>query len=174
MLSWQLQCAETKRKAMRVVGILQRNLSAVVAFHLCLLIWTGLHCSNGAGYVISACFIRYAEVKSMSPFPMTLPPCLHTTVKGRVTTFRSGSLPLQSMLTNTLSMWDQPLHGTHYQLMLLVRPLTQNLSEECPLLKHINLITSFIFIPCNSIPCKCFSVISYHVFEWPLATPLLD
>ena len=36
------------------------------------------------------------------------------------------------------------------------------------------LITLFIFIPCNSIPCKCFIVISYHVFERPLAAPLPD
>ena len=43
--------------------------AAIVAFHLCLLIWTGLHCSQGAGYAISACFIRFIWVKSTSPFP---------------------------------------------------------------------------------------------------------
>ena len=49
-------------------------------------------------------FIRYTEVKSTSPFPMTLPPCLRMAVQGRLTTLRSGSLPFQRTLTNTLSM----------------------------------------------------------------------
>ena len=114
----------------------------------------------------AACFVnsdysRYSSISSMA-------------VQGRVTTLRSGYHPLQSTFTNALSMRDQSLRGTHYQLMLLVRHLTQNLSEQCPLLYHINLITSFIFIPCNSIPCKCFIVISYHVFQRPLAAPLPD
>ena len=60
---------------------------------------------------------------------MTLPLCLRMAVQGRVTTLRSGYHPLQSTLINTLSM-----RGTRYQLMLLVRHLTQNLSEEYPLL----------------------------------------
>ena len=77
---------------------------AIVAFHQCLLIWTGLHCSQGAGYAISACFIKYIEVKSTSPFPMTSSPCLRMAVQGPVTTLRSGSHPLQLTLTNTLFM----------------------------------------------------------------------
>ena len=46
--------------------------------------WPSLQSS--AGYVISACFIRYVEVKSTPPFLMTLPPCLRMAVQGRVTT----------------------------------------------------------------------------------------
>ena len=83
--------------------------AAIVAFHLCLLIWTGLHCSQGVGYTISACFIRFIGVKSTSPFPMTLPPSLRMAVQGRVTTLRSGYHPLQLTLTNALSMRDQSL-----------------------------------------------------------------
>ena len=60
---------------------------------------------------------------------MTLPPSLRMAVQGRVTTLRSGYHPLQLTLTNALSMRDQSLRGTRYQLMLLVRHLTQNLSE---------------------------------------------
>ena len=81
--------------------------AAIVVFHLCLLIWTGLYCSQGSGYAISACFIRFIEVKSTSPFPMTLPPCLRMAVQGWVKTLRSGYHPLQATLTNTLSMWDR-------------------------------------------------------------------
>ena len=119
--------------------LLTATTAARVAFHLCLLIWTGLLCSQGAGYAISACFIRYIEVKSTSPFSILsqwpyLRPCLCMAVQGRVATVRSVSLPLQTTLTNTLSMWDQSLHGTRYQLTLLVRHLIQNLSEKCPLL----------------------------------------
>ena len=82
--------------------------AAIVAFHLCLLIWTGLrcshtlpdlsrkiegprlagYCSQGAGYAISACFIRFIEVKSTSPFPTSLPPCLRMAVQGRVNDFK--------------------------------------------------------------------------------------
>ena len=109
--------------------------AAIVVFHLCLLICTGLrcsqpyqqrpfdlplpdlsrkiegpllagYCSQGAGYAISACFIRFIEVKSTSPFPTTLPPCLRMAVQGRVmiTTLTSSYHPLQSTLTNTLSL----------------------------------------------------------------------
>ena len=66
---------------------------------------------------------------STSPFPMTLPPYLRMAVQGRVRTLRSGYYPLQLTFTNALSMRDQSLRGTRYQLMLLVRHITQNLSK---------------------------------------------
>ena len=80
------------------------------------------------------CDLGMLQVRSTSPFPMTLPPYLRMAVQGRFTTLRSGYHPLQSTLTNTPYMRDQSLRVTRYQLMLLVRHPTQNLSEECPLL----------------------------------------
>ena len=70
---------------------------------------------------------KYKRLRNITTMPALA-------VQGRVTTLRSGFHPLLSTLTNTLSMWDQSLRGTRYQLMLLVRHLTQNLPEECPLL----------------------------------------
>ena len=61
-----------------------------------------LDCSQGVGYAILACFIRYTEVKSASLFHMTSPQCLRMAVQVRVMTLRLGSKSLQLTLTNTL------------------------------------------------------------------------
>ena len=117
------------------------------------LIWTGLHCSQGPGYAVSACFIKYIEVKSTSSFPMTSSPCLRMALQGPVTTLRSHSHPLKLTLTTTLFMEEQSPYGTRCQLTLLVLHRTQNSSEECLLIQHNNgiyiVVFSFFRIPCN-------------------------
>ena len=47
-----------------------------------------LHCSQGVGYAILACFIKYTEVKLTSLFHMTSPQCLRMAVQGLVVTLR--------------------------------------------------------------------------------------
>ena len=49
-------------------------------------------------------FIKYIEVKSKSPYPITSSPCLRMAVQGRVTTLSSGSHPLQLTLRKTIFM----------------------------------------------------------------------
>ena len=49
-------------------------------------------------------FIKYIEVKSKSPYPITSSLCLRMAVQGRVTTLSSGSHTLQLTLRNTIFM----------------------------------------------------------------------
>ena len=181
--SLQLQCDEAKKKAMRVLRILQRNLSSCdwsveASAYLSLVrpiveyatvAWSphtnkGIDCIESvqrrAARFVNSDYSRYSSVSSMLtdlkwpslqsrhricdlgmfykihrgqdiflPYDLTSVP-----VYGRTRASHDFKIRLPSSSVDAYKHVSSILRGTRYQLMLLVRHLTQNLPEECPLL----------------------------------------
>ena len=181
--SLQLQCDEAKKKAMRVLRILQRNLSSCdwsveASAYLSLVrpiveyatvAWSphtnkGIDCIDSfqcrAARFVKSDYSRYSSVSSMLtdlnwpslqsrrricdlgmfykihrgqdiflPYDLTSVP-----VYGRTRASHDFKIRLPSSSVDAYKHVSSILRGTRYQLMLLVRHLTQNLPEECPLL----------------------------------------
>ena len=181
--SLQLQCDEAKKKAMRVLRILQRNLSSCdwsveASAYLSLVrpiveyatvAWSphtnkGIDCIESvqrhAARFVNSDYSRYSSVSSMLtdlkwpslqsrrricdlgmfykihrgqdiflPYDLTFVP-----VYGRTRASHDFKIRLPSSSVDAYKHVSSILRGTRYQLMLLVRHLTQNLPEECPLL----------------------------------------